>query len=570
MTPSNIRVVAVLCALMGLLAVPATCARPVTVTIDSGSLTGTYTSTNFDAGSDADADAKTTGDVARFLGIRFGEPPVRFAPAQPAKPWSGMGSTPYDASSYGPTCLQQFNGAEDERNRSMRWFNSPPFVGPESEDCLFLNVFAPGSALSESGAAAAAAQRKAVMVWIYGGSFRIGSGALPAYDGTEFAARHDVLVVTFNYRVGVFGFPGAPQIADEEQNLGLLDQRLALRWVQRNIAAFGGDPRRVTIFGESAGAGSVDMLLTSSFGINTPAADLPFSAAIMQSGQGTAGVSDADASKESWTDLADALDCPTGGGDGGGDGLLCMRTVPATRLRDTAGEKSLTFFPIHDGGATWSNQPRRDRQAGRVARVPVLIGSNAREGDVMVYGRADVKAYLKSRFPPGTPFSFINDLLTGSWFGMPGFFDLNGQAARIITEYSFQCPSGLIVSESRAIGIPAWRYFYNASFPNTDIYPGSGAYHSAEIKTLFGTFPAQDATPFQKRLHLAMQSAWATFAKNPTQGPGWPYSADKVALLGGGAAPGLSDQGREPITMIYTADIDRRCVLYTFPYALTP
>ncbi|KAG5982026.1 hypothetical protein E4U55_002416 [Claviceps digitariae] len=591
MTPYINRLVAVLwCAVLGVLAAPATSGKTITVTIDSGPVTGTYTDTIVDAAAaDDDAYANTTAAVARFLGIRFGEPPLRFAPAQPAKPWS----SPLDASAFGSTCLQQFNYPADARERSIRWFSTPSFPGSESEDCLFINVVAPGSALSESGAASA--QLKAVMVWIYGGSFQIGSGALPVYDGTQFAAKQDVLVVTFNYRLGVFGFPGSPQIAEQEQNLGMLDQRLALDWVQRNIAAFGGDPRRVTIFGESAGAGSVDVLLTA-----PPAgATLPFAAAIMQSGQGTAGVA-ASKSKDSWSKLARALGCPDGSGSDSGsgfgfgssgngfgfgigsgyhdddddvnnnnDGLACMRNLSATQLRDAAEQNSLSFFPIHDGGATWSDHPRQDRQASRVARVPILIGTNANEGGTMVYGKLDIKAFLQSKFPPNTPFSFIDTMLTGPLpDGSPGLLDTNGRAARILTEYSFQCPSAIITQDSSAVGIPAWRYFYNASFPNTDIYPGSGAYHSSEISTLFGTFPSQGATPFQRQLHQAMQSAWAAFAKNPSQGPGWDSAPDALALLGGGASSGSDDLGRQTISVVSPADIDRRCPLYNVPYAL--
>ncbi|KAG5914994.1 hypothetical protein E4U42_000189, partial [Claviceps africana] len=357
MTPRKTRIGSVLCALVGVLAVPAARAEPVTVTIDSGALTGTYAE---------------SVNVTRFLGIRFGEAPLRFAPPQPARPWgspassgndTGSGNStgiwnttsaggpygagrPYDASAYAPTCLQQFNGPADARNRSMQWFNTPPFTGPESEDCLFLNVFSPGPA-------PVASQGKAVMVWFYGGSFKIGSGALPAYDGTEFASRQDVVVVTFNYRLGIFGFPGAPQLDPEQRNLGFLDQRLALDWVQRNIASFGGDPRRVTIFGESAGAGSVDCLVTAPpTGPSTasdPAPAPPFAAAIMQSGQSSAGISNPRfTSRNSWQKLARAMGCA----QTGPDGLACMRAVPATQLRDSAEQQALAFFPVHDGGAT--------------------------------------------------------------------------------------------------------------------------------------------------------------------------------------------------------------------------
>ncbi|KAG6107391.1 hypothetical protein E4U14_004173 [Claviceps sp. LM454 group G7] len=538
------------------------------VTIDTGSLSGTYSSTSQADGrgnnkSSNSSDQITTTTVSRFLGIRYGQPPVRFTPPQPAQPWTSL----YDASAPGPSCLQHFNYPASARNRSKQWFNTPPFPGHESEDCLFLNVFAPGAAPWPSPS-------KAVMVWLHGGSFQFGSGTLPAYDGNDFAARQNIVVVTLNYRVGVFGFPGAPQLVTQERNLGLLDQRLALDWVQRNIAAFGGDPRRVTIFGESAGAGGVDMLVTS-----PPATDaLPFAAAIMQSGQGTTVLGDlVRNSRHSWRTLARALNCSQDDGLNGDDGdnisLACMRTVPAPTLRDTAEKQSLSFGPTHDGGATWADHSRRDRLASRpgasrIARVPILIGSNLHEGRTMVYGQLDTKALLDGVLPPDTPLGFVNTLLTASPDGSPGPLDLNGQIARIATEVGFQCGAAVVADDSRAVGIPAWRYVYNASFPNTEIFPGSGAYHSAEIKTLFGTYPREGATPFQQELHIAMQTAWADFAKNPVNGPGWASAPDALAILGSGASPGQSDDGREVISVVSPRHVDQRCPLYKALYDL--
>ncbi len=172
--------------------------RP-TVTVDGGILAGTTTEVPW-ALSSATA-------VSKFLGIRFAAPPVRFQPPQPARAWDGV----YDASNFRATCIQQFSFPEDKRERDMLWFNSPPPPTIEAEDCLYLNVWAPAAASNAS---------KPVMFWIYGGSFTFGSGALPLYDGTSFAANQDVVLVTFNYRTNIFGFPGAPDIPLEKRNLG--------------------------------------------------------------------------------------------------------------------------------------------------------------------------------------------------------------------------------------------------------------------------------------------------------------------------------------------------------------
>ncbi|KAK2601881.1 hypothetical protein QQS21_004568 [Conoideocrella luteorostrata] len=505
------------------------------VTIDCGTIVGTT------------APFSSAGNVAQFLGVRFAQPPVRFAPPQPAQPWSGV----YDASRYKPTCIQQFSYPEDARNNAIKWFNTPPPPGGESEDCLFLNVYAPGDA--------SVGDNKAVMVWFYGGGFVFGSGAIPSYDGSSLAANQDVIVVTFNYRTNVFGFPGSPEIPKTQQNLGLLDQRLALDWVQRNIAAFGGDPQRVTIFGQSAGSGSVDTLITA------PPEPVPFAAAIMESGVGTVSLPQ-EKSATSWQRLVVAAKCPPT------NALACIRALPASQIKDMIEHKALDWFPIHDGGVTFADRPRVDRlrsrrENSRVARVPILIGSTANDAGVAVYGRLDVKKVLSAILPEGTPLGFITTLLAAYPVGSPGLLDTNAQLARILTELAFQCPSAIVAEDSRAVGIPSWRYFFNASFANSELYPGSGAYHSSEIKPVFGTYPRDGATPFNAQLSVVMQKAWADFAKNPTQGPGW-ASVPEVAVLGGGATPGLDDVGRQAVTVIRSDQIDQRCPLFKVIYDL--
>ena len=164
--------------------------RP-TATIDSGVVVGTTTSLPF-----------SSNTVNKFLGIPFAEPPVRFSPPQPVEPWQST----YDASEYKPACIQQFN-----HPKIIEWFDTPGPPAGESEDCLNLNVYAPASAAEGS---------KAVLFWIYGGSFVFGSGSSHLYDGSSFAANEDIVVVTINYRTNVFGFPGSPDVSKEEKNLG--------------------------------------------------------------------------------------------------------------------------------------------------------------------------------------------------------------------------------------------------------------------------------------------------------------------------------------------------------------
>jgi para-nitrobenzyl esterase len=194
---------------------------------------------------DAPPDA---GGVRSFKGIPFAAPPIggrRWQAPQPVTPWHGERRT--DA--VGPRCMQ-----------TGRLGDVDPFNPRMSEDCLYLNVWTP----------AKEADRLPVMVWIYGGSFNIGSGSEPWYDGTNLA-RKGVIVVTLNYRLDIFGFLAHSELTAETNhhasgNYGLLDQIAALAWVKRNIAAFGGDPNQVTLFGESAGSLSVSALMASPLG----------------------------------------------------------------------------------------------------------------------------------------------------------------------------------------------------------------------------------------------------------------------------------------------------------------
>jgi carboxylesterase type B len=169
-----------------------------TATIDSGLIAGKTV-------------AFESAFVHQFLGVPFAAPPVRFEPPQRRAPWQGV----YNASAYKPSCIQKFDYPEVARSLSIKWFYTPPPPVGESEDCLYLNVYAPAGAVMGS-------RSKAVMFWIYGGGFNFGSGAQPLYDGSGFAANQDVIVVTFNYRVNVFGFPGSPQIPTSRQNLGFV------------------------------------------------------------------------------------------------------------------------------------------------------------------------------------------------------------------------------------------------------------------------------------------------------------------------------------------------------------
>jgi para-nitrobenzyl esterase len=216
-----------------------------TVTIDSGTLAGS-----------------TTDGVLSFKGIPYAAPPVgqlRWVPPQPVTPWTGT----RDAKAFGSDCMQQPFPMDAAPSRASL-----------SEDCLFVNVWRPADA----------SKGLPVMVWIHGGGFVNGGSSPAVYDGTNFA-KQGVILVSLNYRLGRFGFFGFPALTAERPdgplvNYGYMDQIAALKWVQKNIAAFGGDPNNVTVFGESAGGGSVHTLVTS------PLTAGLFNKAIIESGGG--------------------------------------------------------------------------------------------------------------------------------------------------------------------------------------------------------------------------------------------------------------------------------------------
>lgn len=323
--------------------------------------------------------------------------------------------------------------------------------------------------------------------------------------------------------------------------------------MQRNIASLGGDPKKVTIVGESAGAGSVDALVT------TPPNPTPFRGAIMQSGQGSILMPNND-SATSWEALAKTAGCPKD------DTLKCVREIPAEKLKSLVEHGKLHFGPAHDDGTTWAEDPRKARLSSTafsssIARVPVLIGSNSDEGLTFVWGINDTKKYIHDTWPEITD-KIIDIALKLYPVGRRGIFDDFLQLSMINTEFSMQCPAKTLAEDNFKVGIKTWRYYFNASFPNTEIFEDSGAWHSSEIGLVFGTYPREGATKFQTELSQNMQRAWADFIKDPTRGPGWD-PVPKLAVIGGGVRGGNHTVPTiKPITTINPWLVDIRCWLF--------
>ncbi len=463
-------------------------------------------------------------DLETYLGIPYGEPPVgdlRFRPPRPAP----RARVPIDAIVEPPSCLQA--------PYPEGGFYAQP-LGEVSEDCLYLNLWT----------RAAASDRLPVMVWIHGGALTRGSGSLPLYDGSALA-RKGVVVVTVNYRLGPFGFLAHPALSAESDegvsgNYGVLDQILALQWVRDNIANFGGDPDRVTIFGESAGSWSVNVLQAS------PLARGLFHRAIGQSGGAFDGLpelrsTNEDSAEGAGTAFARRL------GIEGGDAASRLRELDAeTILREASVRGAFATRPNVDGWVL-PRQVAEIFRLGEQADVPVLVGSNRDEatslmGRMLPSTRAAVEFLVESQFP---------DVADEFFEVYPVAADADARRAFIdaFSDRVFAWHMKTWAALSETVSAPAYLYFFTHAppHPEKDVY---GAYHAAEIAYVFDNLDKLDFnyTAADHRLAEAMSGYWVAFAStgdpNP-QGdsdlPAWPaYEVDTARHMefGSKIAPG--------------------------------
>jgi len=442
-------------------------------------------------------------DVRVYRGVPFAAPPVgplRWKPPQPVQPWEGVRACTH----FGPACPQP---------KSMLCQPMPE----TSEDCLSLNVWT---------AAASPGENRPVMLWIHGGSCTTGTGAMPYYDGTALA-RQGVVLVTINYRLGPFGYFAHPLLSRESPegvsgNYGHLDQIAALRWVQKNIAAFGGDPNCVTIFGESAGAMSVCRLMIS------PLAKGLFHRAIAESG-GAHGRNRPLRDRHGLMEpmevegerIAQKLGC-----DKAADPLAALRATTAEALLDASVPaqglygKGLKFGPIVDGWAI-PEDPGEMFRAGKQYDVPFLIGSNADEGtlflrQIPVEQVAGYKLAVRGVF--GRYADEAMRLLP-----CENETDLRAAFSRLTTVAAFVVPARMLAEAMAQKKSPAFLYHFTRVSPAA-AQRGLGATHGAEIAYVFGTLRAPaSAGEVDLALSKTMRACWVRFAKNgDPNGPGLP------------------------------------------------
>ncbi len=429
--------------------------------------------------------------VASFKAIPYAAPPVgplRWRAPRRAEPWSGE----RDAGQVGAICIQPPS-------------NGDPGVGPlpMSEDCLTLNVWTPE---------ARGAEPLPVMVWIHGGGLNNGSGTAALYDGTRLAQR-GVVVVTVNYRLGRLGFFDHPALAADRApgepaaNYGLMDIILALRWVEENVAAFGGDADNVTVFGQSAGGAMVTRLMIS------PHAQGLFHRAVVQSGLGR--------------DVGTPLDRPRR--DGGPSmqergqrftARIGLEAATAEQLRDSPAGTLLAPAPGFYAGDLLvrddhlvSEDVEAAFAAGREAAVPLIIGANSAEFGGMK--PADL-----------SPYGALDDPMTSEEKAafLAAYGGQNGYDARVLSDLVFTEPARHLAQLHGANGHPTYLYRFGI-VPASNLEPGGGATHASERPYVFDNLHTvgRPIGERDERAARAMADYWTTFAaKGNPNGPGRP------------------------------------------------
>ena len=464
------------------------------------------------------------GQARAWKGIRYAAPPVRalrFRAPQPPQRWTEVA----DATRYGPACPQPV------------FPNMPLDLGaPQGEDCLRLNVWA--SSGTRPG------DRKPVMVWLHGGAYVLGSGSQALYDGRRLVSDGDVVVVTVNYRVGALGFMDLSAFTTSrrrfDSNVGLRDVLAALAWVRDNVAAFGGDPHNVTLFGESAGAGIVTTLLAC------PAAEGLFARAIAQSSPATSVYDRRRAQRVAETVLerldvdADRLpDVPTA--------VLLAASQEVFDEVPVRNPGILAFVPIIDGDLL-DDYPVKRVQEGRSLPVPLIIGTNKHE--------AALFRLMRSRLMPITPRAITSmfdqiaaeqpdlQLPTEEQIGS-AYSRLRSRARSlsIATDVGFRMPS-VWLAEGHSRVAPVYLYRFDYATPLLKLLLVNAA-HATELPYVWGNLGGpKDPTlklggaATAKAVSRRVRTRWINFAggADPAGPPGEPHwapyrAADRACLI---------------------------------------
>ncbi|KAM0485589.1 hypothetical protein ACHAPX_001577 [Trichoderma viride] len=436
--------------------------------------------------------------VRQFLGVPFALPPTGNRRWQP--PSRLKSGTHFNASNIGPACAQQ-----PLSTTPMLYAYAPygggrteffPLEHDFSEDCLTLNIWTPRASIKPLP----------VFVWFFGGRFIQGGTSSLYFNPQSWVDRtQEHIVVTVNFRSNIFGFPNADGLDD--QNLGLLDQRLSLEWVRDNISNFGGDPSRIVVWGQSGGAIALDYL-------NFAYPEDPIiSGMIMESGNALfspATVQSFDTAHANFSAVAIAFGC----GTTTPSQINCLKNVTWQDIQSAIVKLNLTtsFLPIVDERLVFSSYSKR-YGVGAYSSVPAIIGSNKHETNALL---------------PPVSGGRSNETYT---------------EADTVTNTTFLCTAAMAAQLREKGGRTTYRYRYDGNFPNISPPNYRGAYHAAELPLIFGT--AGDyhgaSTLYENVVSKNMQNMWLEFAKDPLNGPqntGWSsYANGKAVLIGDIKAP---------------------------------
>ena len=448
-------------------------------------------------------------NVVEYLGIPYAKPPIgelRFA-----APQRFVGSDAYEAANYGYDCPLtpskpvDYPGFTPQAQRIVDYFGSAKGT-PQSEDCLTLNIWT--SSKSTSGQTGNLLLQP-VIVFFAGGRFTVGNTNNPFYNGKYFTDAQDIVVVTVNYRLNIFGFPGASEV----QNLGLRDQRVAVEWVRDNIAGFGGDATKITLMGQSSGGASVDYWAYAY--PNDPIVH----GIIAHSGNAFSFPSNTRAVQEAnWNTVVAAVNCS----GSPFEIMKCMRKTDwqaikaaAAAIRPAKSNSVLRgippFWPTPDNEIVFSEHKYIAlTKNGTFAKIPIMFGSTENEN-----GYYQIPTFASSGIIP---------------------------TQEQITEFllsTFTCPVSYQAKARKQHGVAAYIYRYFGNWDNTRLFPTSGAYHGVDLHMIFGAseeVSGISTSDEQRTLTRLMQKAWYAFANDPQDGLskhlGWPrYGEEEKSLV---------------------------------------